>query len=357
MFLGSSVMTLESNSKSGDPRGTSRRRHVTGKNLVLAAVGTALLTWVIAHAGPSAIVHQLKALRIALPIVVALSLARLLMQTFVWSAALKNEGLDVGMPRLMGIRVASQAMGYLTVFGPVLSEPMKINLLQTPVQATATATFLDNGVYWFTSAIVGIAGCVCISLLKAQGATSSLAFAVVFVLGMVFIAGRKSVLAGITRALGKSSPSWLNKAAKIESSIREVHAQKPELVRRMFWLDLVCQLLLVAEVAVVLWSLRIPLHWITVLAIEGLTRGVKMMTGFVPARLGADEGGAMSAFAASGLSPAFGLTLALTRRARDLAWALVGLAWLAWRSHAPKQNQTEAQTLFDGGALPCKSLL
>ena len=298
---------------------------MTGKNLVLAAVGTALLIWVIAHAGPSAIVHQLKALRIALPIVVALSLARLLLQTFVWSAALKNEGLDVGMPRLMGIRVASQAMGYLTVFGPVLSEPMKINLLQTPVQATATATFLDNGVYWFTSAIVGIAGCVCISLLKAQGATSSLAFAVVFVLSMVFIAGRKSVLAGITRALGKSSPSWLNKAATIESSIREVRAQKPELVGRMFWLDLVCQLLLVAEVAVVLWSLRIPLHWITVLAIEGLTRGVKMMTGFVPARLGADEGGAMSAFAASGLSPAFGLTLALTRRARDLAWALVGL--------------------------------
>jgi hypothetical protein len=107
---------------------------------------------------------------------------------------------------------------------------------------------------------------------------------------------------------------------------------------------------------VVLWSLRLPLHLLTVLAIEGLTRGFKMMTGFVPARLGADEGGAMSAFAASGLSPALGLTLALTRRARDISWALVGLAWLVWRSQGSKEGKTGSQTLLEEGALPCKSL-
>ncbi len=210
-------------------------------NSLLAIVGTALFAWVIVHAGPSAIVHQFKALRVALPIVVALSLCRLLMQTFAWSAALESEGLDVGMPRLIGIRLASQAMGYLTVFGPVLSEPMKINLLRTPVASTATATFLDNGVYWFTSALIGIAGCVCISFVKTQGGTSALVLSAVFVLVMVFIARRKSVLSGITGALGKRSPSWLNKGAQIESAIREVRAQKPELVGRMFWLDLGCR--------------------------------------------------------------------------------------------------------------------
>ncbi|HWC19461.1 MAG TPA: hypothetical protein VG498_20780, partial [Terriglobales bacterium] len=83
---------------------------------------------------------------------------------------------------------------------------------------------------------------------------------------------------------------------------------------------------------------------------------VKMMTGFVPARLGADESGAMSAFAASGLSPSFGLTLALTRRARDLSWALVGLAWLACKSQAAKQSKTERQQLFKEGTLLCRSL-
>lgn len=344
---------VDSNSNSSDKGGN---RQMKKANLFLAIVGTSLFAWVVVHAGPSAIAHQLKALRVALPIVVALSLARLLLQTFAWSAALKSEGLEVGMARLMGIRLASQAMGYLTVFGPVISEPMKIKLLRSPVEATATATFLDNGVYWFTSALVGIAGCVSISLLKSQRGTSALAFSAIFVLVIVFMASRKSVLASVAGVLGKRSPSWLNRGAKIESAIRQVRAEKPKLVGRMFWLDLACQLLLVSEVAVVLWSLRLPLHLITVLSIEGLTRGVKMMTGFVPARLGADEGGAMSAFAASGISPALGLTLALTRRTRDLSWALVGLAWLAWRSQVSKKNQSDNEALFEGGALPCKSL-
>jgi hypothetical protein len=349
-------MTIfESNSNSGHANRDSGNRHMKKGNILLAAVGIALLAWVVVHAGPSAIAHQLKVLRVALPIVVALSLARLVLQTLAWSAALKNEGINVGMPRLIGIRLASQAMGYLTVFGPVLSEPMKINLLHTPVEATATATFLDNGVYWFTSGIIGITGCLSVGLMKSQGTASVLILSAVFVLVMMFIARRKPVLASLTGALGKRSPSWLNKGAKIESAIRDVRAQEPELVGRLFWLDLTCQLLLVSEVAVVLWSLRLPLHFITVLAIEGLTRGVKMMTGFVPARLGADEGGAMSAFAASGLSPALGLTLALTRRARDLSWALVGLAWLVWRSHGAKGNTTESSTLLGGGRFPCSS--
>jgi len=348
------MTAFESNATSAHKHG-GRNQHMKKGNTLLAAVGIALLVWVIVHAGPSAIVHQLKVLRVALPIVVALSLARLFLQTLAWSAALKHEGIIVRTPRLIGIRLASQAMGYLTVFGPVLSEPMKINLLRTPIEATATATFLDNGVYWFTSGIIGIAGCLSIGLVKSQGAASVFVLSAVFALIMVFIARRKPLLASLTGALGKRSPSWLNKGAKIESAIRDVRAQKPELVGRLFWLDLVCQLLLVSEVAVVLWSLRLPLHFITVLAIEGLTRGVKMMTGFVPARLGADEGGAMSAFAASGLTPALGLSLALTRRARDLSWALVGLVWLVWRSRVSQQNHPEGSTLLQEGVLSCNS--
>src|SRR5262249_49666135 len=269
--------------------------------------------------------------------------------------ALRSEGLDVGVSRLMKIRLASQGMGYLTVFGPVLSEPMKIKLLRTPVEQTATATFLDNGVYWFTSALVGVAGCIAIGLMKSRALTSTLAFCSVFVLMLLFIARRQSVLATVVSTFGQHSPSWLNKAAKIESAIRRLRTEKPQLVGQMFWLGLGCQVLLVSEVAVVLWSLRLPLHVLSILAIEGLTRGVKMMTGFVPARLGADEGGAMSAFAASGFSPAFGLTLALTRRARDLSWALVGLAWLAWRSHSPMEHNVDSVPLFGKGALACKS--
>jgi hypothetical protein len=68
------------------------------------------------------------------------------------------------------------------------------------------------------------------------------------------------------------------------------------------------------------------------LAIEGVSRGIKIMAGWMPARIGADESGIAGAFFAFGLSPASGLTLALARRSRDLLAALIGLSWLALSS-------------------------
>jgi len=327
-------------------------------NLLVALVGMALFTWVIAHMGLPAILQQLKSLRVALPILLAFSICRLLLQTASWSYALKTEGIAVAPTELMGTRLASQSMGYLTVLGPVLSEPMKINLLRTPAAQTINATFLDDGVYWFTSALWLMAGCVCAGLVLAHGAalTWVLALSTVLSFVLVLIARRKSILSSLVKVLGRRSPSWLYRAEKIESSIREYRVQQPDLVRRMFWIDLGCQILIAAEVAVVLWSLRLPFHLVTVLAIESLTRAVKMVSGWIPARLGADESGAMSSFMAAGLAPVSGLTLALTRRTRDLLWSLLGLAWLAWKSRASEKPENNRQEPEMEGRLLCRSL-
>ena len=305
-----------------------------GRHLVVVLIGAGLFTWVIAHVGLHAILQQVKAMSIALPILLMLSLCRLLLQTASWSMALKGEGISALPKRLVGIRLASQSMGYLTFLGALLSEPMKIKLLRTPTESTIKATFLDSGVYWFTSALLAIVGCVCATFLAIHGAHYTWTIVAVTLLTLVLflIARSKPILSGLVRVLGKHSPSWLSRGEAIERSIRSYRLQQPALVARMFWIDVACQLLLASEVAVVVWSLRLPIHLVTILAIEGITRALKMISGWVPARLGADEGGAMSAFMAAGLSPVFGLTLALTRRMRDLLWALIGLAWLVWRA-------------------------
>jgi hypothetical protein len=85
-------------------------------------------------------------------------------------------------------------------------------------------------------------------------------------------------------------------------------------------------------------SLHLPIHFVVVLAIEGMTRALKMISGWIPARLGSDEGGAISAFALTGFSPLLGLSLALTRRFRDLLWALIGIVWLAWNSRSVSER-------------------
>jgi hypothetical protein len=85
----------------------------------------------------------------------------------------------------------------------------------------------------------------------------------------------------------------------------------------MFWIDVACQLLIASEVVVVLWSLHLPIHFFIVVAIDGVTRACKLVSGWIPARLGSDEGGAISAFALTGFSPVLGLSLTLTRRVCD----------------------------------------
>jgi hypothetical protein len=71
------------------------------------------------------------------------------------------------------------------------------------------------------------------------------------------------------------------------------------------------------------------MHGGAVLAVDGATRAIKMVAGWMPARIGVDESGTAGAFLAFGLSPAAGLTLALVRRFRDLLSTLIGLTWLA----------------------------
>jgi hypothetical protein len=303
-------------------------------HLIAPFVAVVAFAWVIAHVGLSTMMEQVKAMRVALPIVLALSSRRLLLQTTTWSASLKGEDVSVGIAKLMGVRLAAQSIGYLTVLGPVISEPMKIKLLGTSSEPTITATFLDDGVYWFTSALLAIAGMVSLPLVAVHGKAYHLIPAVVVLgLAVVIIRRHSPILSGVVRALGTRHPTWLARAERIEASIREYRLNQPILVRRMFWIDIACQVLLAAEVVVVLRSLHLPVHFVAVLAIEGTTRTLKMISGWIPARLGSDEGGAISAFALTGLSPLLGLSLAFTRRFRDLLWALIGILWLAWNTH------------------------
>lgn len=320
------------------------------RELALALIGAALFGWVIARMGLPAFLQQVRAMSIALPVVISLSLCRLLLQTTAWSATLKGEGLCVAPGKLMGIRLASQSFGYLTFLGAVVSEPMKIKLLGAPSESRIKATLLDSGVYWFAAGLVAIVGCLCAALLSMHG--SHYAWTVVAVPLLAFalflMTRSQPILSGVVRVLGKYCPFWLTRGEAIERSIRNYRQEQPALVRRLFWIDLGCQLLMASEVVVVLWSLRLPTAVVPVLAIEGVTRAMKMVSGWVPARLGADEGGAMSAFMVAGLSPVLGLTLALTRRMRDLLWALIGLSWLALRT----RNVEAEEELHEVYAIP-----
>ena len=300
---------------------------------VLAVAGLALFAFAASRIGWGAVINAIVEARFAVAIILGLSLCRLILQTRSWSIALRSEGIEASTSELMLIRLASQGIGYLSVLGPVASEPMRISLLRKPGGTGTASTLADTGVYWFTTAMVGIAGCLSAVVVLAHHhghlVRSLEIFGVVLAGFLVLVAHPKSRLSPLVETLGRRCPQWLRKGMQIEVAIREFQNRNPSSIRRMFWLGVACQLTVLAEIAAIFWCLQIPVHSGAVFAVEGATRAIKIVGGWMPARIGVDESGTAGAFLAFGLLPAAGLTLALVRRFRDLLSALIGLTWLA----------------------------
>lgn len=331
---------------------------ITKRDALLAAAGVALFTFAAGRIGWGAVIRTIEEARAAVAMIVGLSLVRLALQTRSWSIALRADGITSSTRELMLIRLASQGIGYLSVLGPVASEPMKISLLRNQGSSATAATLVDTGVYWFSSGMVGIAGCFSAALLLAHtrhSVTSLAIFGAIFVAILFLIAHPKLRLSPLVDALGVRCPRWLVRAKQIEGDIRHFQSQHPWSIRCMFLLDVACQVLLAAEVVTIFWCLKLPLHATTVLGIEGASRAVKMFAGWMPARIGVDESGVAGIFFAFGLSPASGLTLALARRSRDLLAALIGLAWLAWRARFSEASSGKTSEItFYKEELACK---
>jgi Lysylphosphatidylglycerol synthase TM region len=329
------------------------------RDALLAAAGLILFAFAAGRIGWGAVGRAIEEARTGVALILGLSLVRLILQTYSWSIALCSDGIKASAKELMLIRLASQGIGYLSVLGPVASEPMKISLLRQRGKSAITGTLVDTGVYWFTSGMVSIAGCISAALLLAHRGHSIATLAIlgsILAAGLFVIVRPKLRLSPLADSLGARCPRWLKKGKRIEIALRQFESQYPSSIRRMFLLDLACQVLLGAEVIAILWCLDIPLHAGTVLGIEGASRAIKIMAGWMPARIGADESGIAGAFLAFGLSPASGLTLALARRLRDLLGALIGLSWLALSAGSLNVSSAGIPTAayLKGEEIPCK---
>jgi len=310
--------------------------------------GLALFVFAVERTGSGRVFRDLHAMSGALVVILALSLVRLRLQTQSWALALREDGVHSDTSELMLLRLASQGIGYLTVLGPAASEPMKIKLLQRHRGSATAATLLDTGAYWMSAGLVLIAGSISATFVLTRNRGVSIVLATIVAAGLYFLARPDMILGRLVSRLGKRSPGWLKTVAQVEKEIRRFAAAHPGTIRRMFLLDLACQVLLLAEVAVALHYLHLPLRAGSVLSIEAAGRAVRLLGGWMPARVGADEGGAAAAFVALGFPAAGGLALALARRFRDMLASLVGLIWLASRTRA-----NERSLLFTG-AMQCK---
>jgi len=298
--------------------------------LLFGIAGGTALGIIAFRVGMRDIAAQLVNLSLVLPIVLLAGLVRLLLQTRAWKIGLKAEGIDLPQSRLLAVRLASQAAGYLAALGPVVSEPAKLVLLRNQVGmgAAASATFFETGTYWFTSAILGLAG-TCAAAFLISNDAAVWAAAGVFGVALVLLTGRRSLLSPVVRLFGSRAPKWLRSGESAELRIRSFRDRHTRAARSILVLDSIAQIVTLAEVGSVLWAVGMRPSVLDVLVVEAAGRMVKVLGAWIPGRIGADEGGAAASFALLGFPAAAGLMLALARRIRDVIWCGVGIVWAA----------------------------
>lgn len=303
-----------------------------------ACIGAALLVYLILHAGPRALLENVKLVGWGLLPVIALGGVSHVVKAWAWRLTLPREA-PYPFSRMFGLRLVAEAIGQLGFPGVVAGEATRVTLLgsEVPLDSRILSVTLDRGLFIACGAIVTIAGIT----LGLAGLTLSHALRIYAVL---FAAGFLSILCAAVLALSKGWPllsmparslarvphigRWIVKKQSLISSVEEklllFHRERPSAFWGSVILNFTCHVLAIAEVYLIILFMGRRIPFISALILESFTKLINLIGSLTPGNVGVYEGGTMVIAGFFGLSGMAGLTLGLCRRARALFWAVVG---------------------------------
>jgi hypothetical protein len=229
--------------------------------------------------------------------------------------------------------IAGDAIGNLTPLGMVASEPMKVFLtrhrLATREAVASLAT--DNLIYaasivaMVALGVVVVLSTIPLSLAWQEGAVVAL------LAGVAGTAITFRLLRGTWREESGARPPWRETLAGLRRSVLAFSTEQPGRLAKVFVLDLSFHALAVFEIFLTLrWLLgdRSP-TLAQAIVFEALNRVVTVAFKFVPFRVGIDEALSGALAPVMAVQPVAGVTLAVVRKVRNLAWTGIGLLFIA----------------------------
>jgi hypothetical protein len=274
--------------------------------LVLAAVaGVALLAWTIHSVGPNVLVQQLEALAPVLPLLLGLAALRFLMQAAGWRLALAPANRPPWGEMFTAV-VAGEAAGYFA-WGPVSREPMKAFLLgdRVPQREGLEAAIVERSLYTIVAAALILAAIGIVAVRYGRLWWFLVACAAV---GAMAMSAKR-----YWQPLGRIFEQHDTAAAIVACAAAQ-------------------ELSNVVEAYVVLAWLGAAPTVTSVLVLEGISRLMNGAGQFIPGKLGISEAASAALSEGLQLGAAHGLSLALARRVRSLAWGTVGIVVVAMRA-------------------------
>ena len=309
--------------------------------IVLLALGIALLVWLTARLGVHQIVAMLMALRwAAVPVVLIFSAHQFVRAVVLTLCVCGPERLSI--VDAVRVRIAGEAVDFLSFSGPLAAEPAKAWLLHKrgfDVSVGLAATLAEYLTSSFVAAALVLAGVVYVlTMLHPSGPIRAAAAIVVLVMSsflVLFVVGiglRIHIIGAVVRGVlrlwprGDSVSAHLPALDRAEDLLIGTLRDAPRRLVAIVSLEALAQAFLVVELWWLLSTLRMPAGIGQAALIEGTIKC--MNEAFVPGQVGIAEGAYAVVFSVFGLLPAAGLTISLARRIRNALTAAVGLVAL-----------------------------
>ena len=328
---------------------------------IAVLVGIGLLAWLVLRVGTRDLVSNASAIGWGMLAVLALAGIAHLVKTWAWRLTFADCSHKPSLSRLLGLRLASEAMGQFGIFGQVFGDAARVSYLppEVPTANGVSSVALDRGLFIASGAAVTVIGLLAATLflaLPSKLRIAALVFIAVLVAllacGGLMLSKGWQLASGTTRAL-KAVPwlrNWLERQesliASAEHALLRFHRENP----RAFWfsvfLNFVTHALAITEVYLILLLMRHSVAFVGAFILEALTKLINSVGSLNPGNVGTYEGGNMLIAKLLHVPISTGLALAICRRLRSIFWALIGGICFLWISRG--KNQRLAQTATTG---------
>ena len=321
----------------------------------LLLIGLLTLGTIVWHVGPGRIYDVTAQLGpVALLILLIPSVIMYIVEAFGWKVTLGPSAKHIPFWRVFAIRTAGEVVNMTTPAGYSGGEPLKAYLLKNrnvPMVDGVTSVVIAKTTMTIAEVLFILLGIgLGMWLLSGSDSSGRTIVAALFSVGLLAIGTAAFVLVQ-RQGLFTCSLQFLRKVGlKIryfearEEKLRSLDRTILEFYRNhrpafcastgLFFLGWMAEAL---EVYVIIYYLGGPAIALSAISIGALSVFIKGGTFFIPGSLGAQEGGNLFLLNAFGYSDIAGITFALLRRFRELAWIGIGLLCLALlRGHIAK---------------------
>jgi len=347
------------NSKGVSSPNRNRGRKYAPIGIIFGLFGLLLFAYFVKKAGLTEIVSGIRRLGAGFLAVLAISSIRLIVRSLAWTRCFESP-FRLRFRDALAARIMGDALGNIIPLASVaVSEPSKAVFVKdrVPLIAGLSALAVENIFYSFSVAIFIFAGTATLILSfplpKALRYASLVSLAVTLLIVPIgyfvihqqlkFLSGALGFLAarGIAR---KWMLKIIPRAQTLEERIYGFYERNRNSFLSIFALEMTFHLAGVAEIYTTLsYVSPVAPSWIQAFILESVNRIINVTFKFIPLRTGVDEGGTGMISKVLGFTKASGVTLAIVRKARDIFWAVIGVALMLYKGFSLRNAGKETQ--------------